>query len=134
MRASYAAGTLPMRLTNRERSIVTIWLMFTTEAFGRDPVPFGRRTFPGAAASARFDVITTAITVEIALRLNESADTTRTGRRQPGSDRAALPGRPTRSTRELPRRLPHALTPDDYQSASASTRSAAASTAGSGAV
>ncbi len=101
MRARYAAGTVPMRSTSRERSIVTIWLMFTTDAFGRDPVPFGRRTFPGAAASATFDVITTAITVEIALRLNESADTTTTGRREPGSDPSGSP----RSTHQIDPRV-----------------------------
>lgn len=101
MRARSAAGTAPMRSTSRERSIVTIWLMFITDAFGRDPVPFERRTFPGAAVSARFDVITAAVTVEIALRLNESADTTTTGRRKPGSEPSGSP----RSTHQIDPRI-----------------------------
>ena len=58
-----------------------------TDAFGASPVPLvGRRTFPGASAKRRFDVMTAATTVLMRLSLKLFAETISNGRRKPGPD------------------------------------------------
>ena len=71
----------------------------TTESFGSPERLAGTARFPGAAARSTLLLIATATMVPIRLRLNESADTTSTGRRLPGPTRWASTGRPTRSRR-----------------------------------
>ncbi len=57
--------------------MVMICETLTTEGFDR-PVPLtGSRTFPGASAKRRFEVMTTAITVLIRLSLKLFAETMR---------------------------------------------------------
>src|SRR3990172_11102006 len=76
-----------------------IWETFATDAFVR-PVPLiGRRTFPGALAKRRFDVMTAATTVLMPLSLKLFAETISNGRRKPGRD-------PVGSGRE-----PHQISP-----------------------
>ena len=76
-----------------------IWETFATDTFV-SPVPFtGRRTFPGASAKRRFDVMTAATTVLMPLSLKLFADTISNGRRKPGPD-------PVGSGRE-----PHQISP-----------------------
>lgn len=60
--------------------------IFTTEVFFSPLDLAGIRTFPGAFASTRLDVIATATTVFIRLRLNSFDWIIRTGRRKPGPD------------------------------------------------
>jgi hypothetical protein len=62
-------------------SRVATWETSTTDSRSRPLRTDGRAALPGAAASARVLVTVRQITVAIALALNESADTTTTGRR-----------------------------------------------------
>jgi len=59
---------------------------FTTDAFFKPLARAGIRTFPGAFARMRLDVMTAATTVCILLRLNSLDWMIRTGRRKPGVD------------------------------------------------
>ena len=78
--------SLPMRAVRNDLSTVIICETFTTDGFA-SPVPFvGRRMFPGASASRRFDVITAAITVLMRLTLKLFAEMISSGRRKPGPD------------------------------------------------
>lgn len=75
--ASKAGGTFPTLSVGKDLSTVMIRETLTTEGFDR-PVPrTARRTFPGASARRRFDVITAAITVLILLSLKLLAETIR---------------------------------------------------------
>ena len=83
---SLSPSSSPRRLVRSVLSSVTIWLTFTTESRSKPALAAARATLPGAAASLRFDVIATAVTVLIRERLNASAETTSTGRRHAGAD------------------------------------------------
>lgn len=67
-------------------STVINWETLATDFFGSPEILLDRRTFPGAAANLKFDVMTTAITVRILLRLKSSDCTIRNGRLYPGSE------------------------------------------------
>ena len=78
--------SLPMRSVRNDLSTVMICETFTTDGF-ESPVPLvGRRMFPGASASRRFDVTTAATTVLIRLTLKLFAEMISSGRRKPGPD------------------------------------------------
>src|SRR5207247_8492557 len=76
----------PRRVSRLVLSRVTTWLTLTTQSRSRPAVPAARATLPGAADSRRFDVIAVTVTVLMRERLNASAETTRTGRRQAGAE------------------------------------------------
>jgi hypothetical protein len=76
----------PTRSVRKDLSIVITCDTFTTEGFDNPTPLVGSRTFPGAWASRRFDVITAAITVLIRLSLKLLAEITRYGLRKPGPD------------------------------------------------
>lgn len=79
-------GIRPHFSARNVRSNVMICDTFATESFGRPESLAGIRTLPGASARRRLEVITTATTVRIRLRLNALDWTMITGRRNPGSD------------------------------------------------
>ncbi len=83
---SEAGGTLPTRSVRNALSMVITCETLTTEGFAR-PVPLtGSRTFPGASARRRFEVMTAAMTVLIRLSLKLLAETMRYGLRYPGPE------------------------------------------------
>lgn len=84
--ASNAGGTFPTRCVRNVLSMVMIWDTLTTDGFDK-PVPLtASRTFPGASASRRFDVMTAPITVLIRLSLKLLAEMIRYGLRYPGPE------------------------------------------------
>ena len=86
--ASNRGLSLPMRCVRNVLSTVMICETFTADAFV-SPVPLiGRRTFPGASARRRFEVMTAAITVLMRLSLKLFAEMISNGRRNPGPDPA----------------------------------------------
>lgn len=82
---------MPRRVSRVVLSRVTTWLTFTTQSRSRPAVPAARGTLPGAADSRRFDVIVATVTVLMRERLNASAETTRTGRREAGVEPCGRP-------------------------------------------
>ena len=77
---------MPRRVSRVLLSRVTTWLTLMTHSRSRPAVPAARATLPGAADSRRFDVIAATVTVLMRERLNASAESTRTGRRQAGTE------------------------------------------------
>lgn len=69
-----------------ERSKVMSCDTLTTEAFSNPASDLVKRTFPGAAANAKFDVTTATMTVAMRLSLNAFDWITSTGRRKPGPE------------------------------------------------
>ena len=67
---------LPSPYVARARSMVANWLTLTTDALGNPASPLRRRTLPGAAASARFDVMaaTTVVAIRFAATAPSSAE------------------------------------------------------------
>ena len=82
---------MPRRVSRVVLSRVMTWLTFTTQSRSRPAVPAASATLPGAADSRRFDVIVATVTVLIRERLNASAETTSTGRRQAGAEPRGRP-------------------------------------------
>lgn len=79
------------RPTRSERTALSMVIncdTFTTEGFDSPEPRTGICTFPGAAASLRFDVMTAAITVLIRLSLKAFAETMRKDLRKPGPEPA----------------------------------------------
>jgi len=68
------------------RSTVITCDTFATESLGRPESDAAINTLPGASATRRFDVRTTAMIVRIRLRLKASDWTITTGRLKPGSE------------------------------------------------
>ena len=81
----------PTRSLSRLRSTVRNCETFTTLGRESPASPRRRRTFPGMAASRRFEVTAATTIVEMALRLNRSCWTTRAGRRPAGSEPSGAP-------------------------------------------
>ena len=73
------------------------WVTLTTEGFGSPDSRAGMSTLPGISASRRFQVMTTATTVDSRLRLKALACTASTGWVPPGHD-ATGSGRPAHQT------------------------------------
>ena len=85
-RCMVTAGTARTRWVSMLRSIVIICETLTTDGFASADSDFPTRTFPGASASERLDVITATITVAIRLSLNGFDWIISTGRRNAGPD------------------------------------------------
>ena len=79
--ASNRGVSLPTRSVSKALSTVMIWETFTTEGFERPDPLGGSRTFPGASARRRLEVMTAAMTVLMRLSLKLFAETKRRGRR-----------------------------------------------------
>ncbi len=75
-----------MRSTSSWRSSVMICETLTTDGFERPESDLPSRTFPGASASAKFEVTMATITVAMRLSLNGFDWTTTTGRLNPGPE------------------------------------------------
>jgi hypothetical protein len=89
--SSLAGPSTPMRSLKRLRSMVRSCEILTTLGCNSPASPRRSRTFPGMAASRRFEVMAATTIVEIALRLNRSCCTTKAGRRPAGSDPSGAP-------------------------------------------
>jgi hypothetical protein len=88
---SLAGPRTPTRSPSRLRSTVRNCETFTTLGRESPASPRRRRTFPGMAASRRFEVTAATTIVEMALRLNRSCWTTKAGRRPAGSEPSGTP-------------------------------------------
>ena len=92
-------GRRATRVDRCRRSRVRTWDTLATESRGSRRSRHWSRTFPGASANRRSDVIATTMTVAMRLRSKASPWTTRTGRRNPRSDLEDHRVLPTRSRR-----------------------------------
>jgi hypothetical protein len=61
---------MPTLSVNMLLSTAKIWEMLITESRGSPEAFLGQKTFPGAAASLKLDVITATTTVRMPLTLN----------------------------------------------------------------
>ena len=82
--------SFPTHSARNDLSTVIICETLTTEAFFNPLDLADIRTFPGAAANMRLEVMTAATTVLTRLRLNSFDCMTRIGRRNPGAEPAGV--------------------------------------------
>ena len=86
IRAMVAAGSGRTLSVSSVLSMVKICETLTTEGLDNPDSALAVRTLPGASASAKLDVITATMAVEMRLSLKGSDWITRTGLRKPGPE------------------------------------------------